>query len=148
MGEARDLLDRMTEAVMSGDAATLADCYAEDVVVVTPDAGDVKGRKAAVDYFRPFFEAFSDIGWEEIQRHEAGNVAIDEGFFTGTHTAPLANPGGEPIPATGKAVRLRECDVATVAGGHITNHRMYFDQMDLMSQLGLTSRSRTSRVDP
>lgn len=138
MGEARDLLDRMTEAMLRGDADTLADCYAEDAVVVTPDQGEVGGRAAILDYFRPFFEAFSDIGWEEIQRHEAGNAAIDEGFFTGTHTAPLANPGAEPIPATGKRVRLRECDVATVTDGRITSHRMYFDQMDLMNQLGLT----------
>jgi uncharacterized protein (TIGR02246 family) len=138
MGQARDLLDRMTNAVFSGDAETLGDCYAEDAVAVTPDYGEVRGREAIVDYFRPFFEAFSDIRWEEIQRHEAGDVAIDEGFFTGTHTGPLPNPDGEPIPATGKQVRFRECDVATVAGGRITSHRMYFDQMDLMSQLGLT----------
>ncbi len=138
MGQARDLLDRMTNAMFSGDAETLRDCYAEDAVAVTPDSGEVRGRDAIVDYFRPFFEAFSDIGWEEIQRHEAGDVAIDEGFFTGTHTRPLPNPDGEPIPATGKHVRLRECDVATVTGGRITSHHMYFDQMDLMSQLGLT----------
>ena len=138
MGQARDLLDRMTTAVFSGDAEALGDCFAEDAVAVTPDYGEVRGRGAIVDYYRPFFEAFSDIEWEEIQRHEAGDVAIDEGFFTGTHTGPLPNPDGEPIPATGKKVRLRECDVATVAGGRITSHRMYFDQMDLMSQLGLT----------
>lgn len=138
MGEARDVLDRMTDAVFSGDVDALADSYAEDAVLVTPDRGEVRGRESIVDYFRPFFEAFSDIRWEEIQRHEAGNVAIDEGFFTGTHTAPLANPDGEAIPATGKQVRLRECDVATVAGGRITSHRMYFDQVDLMNQLGLT----------
>ena len=138
MGEARDVLNRMTSAVFSGDVDALADSYAEDAVLVTPDRGEVRGRESIVDYFRPFFEAFSDIRWEEIQRHEAGNVAIDEGFFTGTHTAPLANPDGEAIPATGKQVRLRECDVATVDGGRITSHRMYFDQVDLMNQLGLT----------
>jgi uncharacterized protein (TIGR02246 family) len=138
MGEARDLLDRMTNAVFSGDAEALAGCYADNAVAVTPDYGEVRGRAAIVDYFRPFFESFSDIGWAEIQRHEAGDVAIDEGYFTGTHTGPLPNPDGEPIPATGKHVRLRECDVATVAGGRITTHRMYFDQMEFMNQLGLT----------
>jgi uncharacterized protein (TIGR02246 family) len=137
MGEARDVLNRMTDAVFKGDAATLADCYAEDAVLVTPDYGEVRGRTAIVDYFRPYFEAFSDIAWEEIRRHEAGNVAIDEGYFTGTHTGPLSNPDGEPIDATGKTVRLRECDVATLAGGRITSHRMYFDQMEFLSQLGL-----------
>ena len=138
MGEARDILNRMTESVFKGDADALAECYADDSVAVTPDSGEVRGRKAIVEYFRPFFQAFSDISWEEVGRHEAGNVAIDEGYFIGTHTAPLANPGSEPIPATGRRVRLRECDVATVVGGRISRHHMYFDQMDLMNQLGLT----------
>lgn len=138
MGEARDLLDQMTKAVLSGDAEALGDCYADDAVAVTPDYGELRGRAAVVDYFRPFFESFSDIGWEEIQRSDCGEVAIDEGFFTGTHTGPLPNPEGDAIPATGKRVRLRECDVATVAAGRITSHRMYFDQMELLSQLGLT----------
>lgn len=138
MGEARDALDRLTKAVMGGDIEALADCYAEDVVVVTPEEGEVRGRAAAVEYFRVFSEAFSDVRWEEIGRHEAGNVAIDEGYFVGTHTAPLPNPGGEPIPPSGRAVRVRECDVATVEGGRITSHHMYFDQMDFMRQLGLT----------
>ena len=137
MGEARDVLNRMTDAVFKGDAATVANCYAEDAVLVTPDYGEVRGRTAIVDYFRPFFEAFSDIAWEEIDRHEAGDVAIDEGYFTGTHTGPLAGPGGESIAATGKTVRFRECDVATVAGGRITSHRMYFDQMEFLGALGL-----------
>jgi ketosteroid isomerase-like protein len=138
MSEAREVLDRMTKAMVNGDAVLLADCYAEDAVVVTPDVGEVRGRDSVVEYFRTFMEAFSDVGWEEIQLHETGNVAIDEGYFTGTHTAPLANPGGEAIPATGRRVRLRECDVAVIDDGRLTSHRMYFDQMELMTQLGLT----------
>ena len=58
MGEARDVLNRMTSAVFSGDVDALADSYAEDAVLVTPDRGEVRGRESIVDYFRPFFEAF------------------------------------------------------------------------------------------
>jgi predicted ester cyclase len=41
------------------------------------------------------------------------------------------------VPATGKAVRVRICDIATVQNRVITNHRFYFDQMDFLGQLGL-----------
>ena len=68
---------------------------------------------------------------------ESGDTAIDEGYFVGTNTAPLSLPTGESVPATGKAVRLRVCDIATVQNGVIINHRLYFDQMDLLGQLGL-----------
>ena len=101
MGEARDILDRMTESVLRGDADALAKCYANDAVAVTPDYGELIGRKAVVDYFRPFFEAFSEVSSEEIGRHEAGNVAIDEGYFTGTH------PRHSPTPAVRRS-RPRE----------------------------------------
>jgi hypothetical protein len=32
---------------------------------------------------------------------------------------------------------VRGCDVATVEGGLITSHRIYFDQMEFLGQLGL-----------
>jgi hypothetical protein len=73
-----------------------------------------------------------------VHAHESGNTAIDEGYFVGTHTGPLPSPTGESIPPTGKAVRVRACDIATVENGVVTSHRFYFDQMEFLGQLGLT----------
>jgi ketosteroid isomerase-like protein len=64
-------------------------------------------------------------------------VAIDEGFVVGTNTGPLALPTGRTLPPTGRQVRVRSCDVATVEDGLITSHRAYFDQLELLGQLGL-----------
>ncbi|HKO83567.1 MAG TPA: ester cyclase [Actinomycetota bacterium] len=80
---------------------------------------------------------FPDNSCEPAYKHESGDTAIDEGYFVGTNTAPLSLPTGESAPATGKAVRVRICDIATVQNGVITNHRFYFDQVDLFCQLGL-----------
>ena len=55
----------------------------------------------------------------------------------GTNTGPLSLPDGSTVPATGKAVRVRGCDIATVADGMIVRHHFYFDQMELLTQLGL-----------
>ncbi len=46
-------------------------------------------------------------------------------------------PDGQSIPPTGKNVRVRGCDAATVEDGLVTSHRFYFDQMELLGQLGL-----------
>jgi steroid delta-isomerase-like uncharacterized protein len=138
MGEARQVMDRITEAAFEENQEALKELYAPDAVAETPDQGTVSGREAIAAWFRQFSTAFPDASWESAHKHEAGNVAIDEGYVVGTHTGPLEMPGGESIPATGKSVRVRGCDVATVEDGQVKSHRFYFDQMELMAQLGLS----------
>lgn len=137
MGEAREVMDRVTQAFNDHDVDAAAACYAEDAVAVTPDAGEIRGRDAIRSYLKGQMDAFPDGGFEYIQKHEAGDVAIDEGLVTGTHTGSLATPSGPDLEPTGRQIRLRSCDIATVQGGVITAHRFYFDQMEFLGQLGL-----------
>lgn len=137
MGEAREVMNRVTEAVEDGDLGALKELYAPDAVAESPDAGTISGRDEIVSWFAGFVAAFPDASWESVHKHESGDTAIDEGYIVGTHTGPLAAPTGESIPATGKRVRLRETDIVTVKDGLVTSHRFYFDQMDFMGQLGL-----------
>lgn len=137
MGQARDTLDRMSQAMLRGDLDAVGAAYADDAVAVTPDLGEIKGREAIVDYLRVFTEAFSDVRFDYLCTHESGDSAIDEGWFVGTHTGPLPGPAGEVVAPTGRSVRVRECDAVTVEGGLITSHRFYFDQMEFLTQLGL-----------
>jgi steroid delta-isomerase-like uncharacterized protein len=137
MGEARDLMNRSTEAIMSGDWDTLRSLYAGDAVIETPDAGRLEGPDGLVGWVSGFRSAFPDLSWESVYEHEAGDTAIDEGYVQGTHQAALEAPGGQSIPATGKRIRVRGCDVATASNGRITSHRFYYDQLDFLGQLGL-----------
>jgi ketosteroid isomerase-like protein len=136
MGEARQVFDRFTAAMTRGDIDEVESLYDEGATALSPE-GELRGRKEIVEYLRPFTEAFSDFLWEPLYSHEDGNNALDEGWICGVHTGPLPGPDGQPIPATGKSIRLRECDGVTVEGGLITSHRFYFDQTELLSQLGL-----------
>ena len=138
MGEAREAADRMTAAVTTArDLKALAECYSEDAVAITPDQGELRGRDAITDYFRQFLDSFTDTEFESTAQYESGNTAVDEGYFIGTNTGPLHGPGGESMPATGKRVRVRECDVVVAADGVIREHRFYWDQMEFLAQLGL-----------
>jgi ketosteroid isomerase-like protein len=137
MGEAREIMDRVTEAAFKEDQEALKALYAPDAVAETPDQGTVNGQDGILAWFGQFATAFPDASWESAHKHESGDTAIDEGYVVGTHSGPLALPDGTSIPATGKPLRVRGCDVATVADGRVTSHRFYFDQMDLMGQLGL-----------
>ena len=86
---------------------------------------------------------FPDYRAEPQQKHESGNVAIDEGYTSGTNTAPLTVAPGKELPATGKHMRTRTCDVVTVENGVITRHHFYYDQAEALGQLGLLSELTT-----
>ena len=137
MGEARKVLDQLTEAFFNQDYAAVEELYAPDAVAVTPDQGELKGAGAAIEYTKQIIEAFPDVKYEPQFKHESGNTAIDEGWIVGTNSGPLPLPTGETLPATGKRIRVRSADAAIVENGRVTSHRFYFDQMEFLGQLGL-----------
>jgi ketosteroid isomerase-like protein len=141
VGEARVVMDRATAAISSGSLDELRACYADDATAVTPDQGELNGADAIANYLGQFAEAIPDARWESLYAHEAGDTAIDEGYVAGINTGPLRMPTGETIPATGRQVRVRGCDAATVRDGRITSHRFYFDQLEFLGQLGLTEQA-------
>jgi ketosteroid isomerase-like protein len=141
VGEAREVRDRVTDAILRRDLEALKGLYAQDAVAETPDQGTITGRDQIAAYLAEFGTAFPDAAWEERSKHEGGDTAIDEGTFVGTNTGSMTGPNGETIPATGRSVRIRECDVATVANGVVTSHLFYFDVQDWATQLGLAPES-------
>jgi ketosteroid isomerase-like protein len=142
MGQAREVLDRLTEtAVNQRDVDNALELYAADAVVVTPDAGEIRGREGIRDYWVGFVDAFSDSHYDSTGKYEAGSSAIDEGYYVGTHTAPLTLATGESVPPTGKQLKLRSCDIAKVEEGKIVEHHLYFDQAAFLEQLGIEPSS-------
>jgi ketosteroid isomerase-like protein len=137
MGEAREAMNRVTDAFFRQAWDEAAKLYSSDAVADTPDKGEVRGNDNIVAWTKELIDAFPDAKYEPVNEYEAGNTAIDEGFFVGTNTGPLQGPTGETIPATRKRVRARAVDLATVENGVITSHRFYFDQLDFLTQLGL-----------
>ena len=136
MGEAREIFDRATAGINAHDAQAIAACYAENAEVRDP-FGPHRGRQEIAAYWEVFFTAFPDARGEAVRKYEVGDTAIDEWEFEGTHTGPLVSPDGSAIPATGKTVRMRGADFGRVENGLIAEHRIYFDQMEMLAQLGL-----------
>jgi SnoaL-like polyketide cyclase len=56
--------------------------------------------------------------------------------FEGTHEETLAGPGGD-ISATHKQLVGRGVQNIRAEGGKILEHHVYFDQVDVLTQLGL-----------
>jgi ketosteroid isomerase-like protein len=70
----------------------------------------------------------------------SGDTVAVEGRFTGTHTGPLATDDGDVEP-TGAAVDQRFADVSRVRDGKIVAYHTYYDQLGLLTQLGLMEQT-------
>jgi ketosteroid isomerase-like protein len=137
MGQPRELMDKGTEAILRRDPEALRDIYAADAVATTPDAGTLHRVDEILAYNKAMIDAFSEMSYEPQGSYEVGDTVIDQGEMVGRNTGDMYLPDGQVIPATGKQVRVRSVDIATVKDGRIVRHDFYFDQLELMSQLGL-----------
>jgi len=142
MEQARDISDRYTELVNAHDARAIGDLYADDALMSEP-AGEFKGREAIVQYWDGLFTAMPDLNGRDEFEAEAGDTAINEWSMSGTNSGPMDTPEGT-IPATGKRVTVRGCDAITVRDGRIQSHRVYYDQLAFMTQLGLIPEGAAS----
>ena len=77
----------------------------------------------------------------------AGGRVASEHIGRGTHTGPFVTAAGT-IPATGRPIELRICEIYEVRGGKIARLFAYYDSATMMRQLGLLPRtgSRVERV--
>lgn len=137
-----ELITRFVEAaewaIAARDWEAYGRIFAEDLVMVTPSLpGTTTGRQVRVQVVRGIMSPFPD-GVVQVQRSFGqGDWACLEVLFTGTHTEPLPGPGGTEIPATHRAVKLPYCMVMKFRDGLVSHLYEYYDQLDLMTQLGL-----------
>jgi steroid delta-isomerase-like uncharacterized protein len=112
--------------------------FAEDLLMVTPALpGPTTGRDARLKFVQGIMDSFPD-GLVEVQRYFGkGDWACLEVLFTGTNTGPMPGPDGTEIPATHKSVKWPYCMVMKFEAGLCSELYEYYDQLDLLAQLGL-----------
>jgi ketosteroid isomerase-like protein len=136
MSQLQEMLDTHYAGVNAGDLDVALSVFDPECETVTPD-GATKGTAA----FRALGEAFRaaapDNRLEAVRTFEAGDTIVVEGVYSGTHTGPLAGPGGT-IPATGRAFSFPFCDVLRARDGKFVSHHIYWDNVTFLAQLGLT----------
>jgi predicted ester cyclase len=132
----KKVADKIAKAYESADATAMANCYAEDAILIT--SGEViRGREAIQEHMAGFHRAFPDLKIEFLTILPSGNHIAFEQVVRGTNTGPLLLPEGE-IPPTGKKVELKAVWIGRISDdGLIEEDRTYHDTADLMRQLGL-----------
>jgi len=115
-------------------------CFAEAAVTYEPDESDpIKGRQGLKRRIDAYLTAFPDVQLEKERLFGEVWVCLNS-LFNGTHSGNLAGPGGVTINPTGRKVSVHGCSVFRIANGLITKFVGYYDQVELLSQLGFGVR--------
>jgi steroid delta-isomerase-like uncharacterized protein len=136
MTESKDTTARFVAAFNAHDEKALSELHADDIKFNAPGGFKATNAKDATAYATTWLKAFPDGKMTVRTELTSGPWVVQEVVMEGTHTAPLEGPNG-PIPATYKKVKGYGVQILKVENGKIAEARIYFDQLDQMSQLGL-----------
>jgi ketosteroid isomerase-like protein len=136
MASPQEVRGRFLAAIAAHDLEQVVACYGEDALLIAPE-GRFEGRDYIEAYYRIQLTAFPDLGLTVAATHDLEEVGVGEWSFTGTNTGELELPGGEVVPPTGRRVTQRGADIAVIREGRIQEHRLYYDQLELIEQLGV-----------
>ena len=136
MTESKDTTARFVAAFNAHDEKALNELHSDDIKFNAPGGFKATNAKDATAYAMTWLKAFPDGKMTVRTELTSGPWVVQEVAMEGTHTAPLESPNG-PIPATYKKVKGYGVQILKVENGKIAEARIYFDQLDQMSQLGL-----------
>jgi predicted ester cyclase len=100
---------------------------------------DRAGAGAGDDRIR--LKGFPDARRTVHREVVSGRWVVQESTFEGTHTAPFEAPVGI-IPPTGKRVVVKCVQIGRYENGRATEIKLYYDQVELLSQLGVIPERR------
>ncbi|HJQ46859.1 MAG TPA: ester cyclase [Amycolatopsis sp.] len=137
-GGTNSLTQRWTELWNVGDRAGWEAMIDQQAFEARGPGGfRLAGRDAVEAEWAMWHDAFPDnhLAIERICGDD--NCGMLEGRFQGTHSGTLRGPAGD-LPATGRIVDVPFCEVHRVHAGKVVDSHFYFDQVDMLTQLGQT----------
>jgi len=136
MSDTRSTFDAWMDAFNAHDEQAIRALTADDCVFEGPGGVHLEGGDAVAGYAMVWLNAFSDAHLSAHQVVVDGDWVAMAGVFRGTHDGTLASPDGD-VPATGRTLEGRCSQFVRFADGKSVEEHLYFDQMDVITQLGL-----------
>ena len=122
------------EAQCKGNFAVVDELLADDFVDHSPFAGVPPTREGVKTVFAVLRSAFPDLQVTVSEQIAEEDTVVTRKTFSGTHRGSFM--GAEP---TNNPVAFEVIDILTLRDGKITEHRVIFDQLGLMRQLGASA---------
>jgi predicted ester cyclase len=131
-----ELIRKEVDAVNGRDFEILREVFSSDFQFTGPGSPVSEGHEAFVQLNETFLTAFPDSKLT-IHRIIAGpDGGARESRFTATHTGELQTSNGV-IPPTGRQVSIDYVVIYEASGDALTSWHVYYDQVELMTQLGV-----------
>jgi steroid delta-isomerase-like uncharacterized protein len=143
MGDLAAFAREWTDAFNAHDRARLEDTFAHGAFMVAPSDLRFEGRDACVGYAMAWLDAFPDAQITVRNQFISEPWIAMEFTFEGTHEETLVGPAGE-IPATGRHLVGRGAELVRVEDGKAAEFQLYFDQVQVLMQLGLMPEPATA----
>ena len=124
------------EIMNKGELDMFNDTYFTNDVIMHASPADIVGIDSARAYYANFLTGFSEIHFTIKDVFGQGDKLVKYWNFKGIHIGDFFG-----IPATGKSVNLDGTTLVRMSNGKIAEERDFFDNLDLMAQLGLISPS-------
>lgn len=140
----RAMTQRFYEEVLSGHNVALIDTFcASDFTDHDPSPGHSgKGIDDLKATFNEMFTAFPDVKATPDFMISKGDTVVAYVTVTGTNSGPMGS-----IPATNKSFKLNGIDIIIIKDGKAKERWGVFDDMSMMTQLGLIPSGDTSTVN-
>lgn len=108
----------------------------EDFTAEYPGAASLN-KDVALMYNSAFLPAFPDLHFDVIRTIANDDCVVTHWTATGTQNGPLATLSGQVLPATHRKGTVRGVLITEIKDGKIAAEQTYWDQMSLLTQLGL-----------
>jgi steroid delta-isomerase-like uncharacterized protein len=128
------------EASNTQDLDTYLANQSEDVEFVLPGGIVLRGHDQVGPDVQAQWAAFPDGNLTVVKQIATEDEVATEILLTGTYTGPLSTPNG-PIQPTGKRVSIRFQSFHRIDREKAASEHVYFDQLEFMTQLGLSTAS-------
>ena len=142
MSDAKKVLEEAIDRWNAGDREGWAALYTDDVVYEAPGGARIEGlANLKEQYFDALLTAAPDRTSRDVVLFTEGDVVVEQARYLATHTGTLRSPDGAEVPATGKALDFPFVGIFRVDKGKISSIRLYYDQIEVFTQLGLMPRA-------
>jgi ketosteroid isomerase-like protein len=132
----RQAFEKGTETFNAHDIDGFTGVLADEVVYHAPGGMSGQGKTACAQFFAGWWDAFPDAHVEVHAVHFSGDVAVEEGIFTGTHNGVLPSPAGDIAP-TGRPVAVDYVHVLRYRYGKHISFSLMYDRLLMLEQLGI-----------
>jgi predicted ester cyclase len=143
MADAREVGAKFVEAFNAHDEKRIRQLNAENAIIEAPGDMRAEGREATTQYAMAWLRAFPDARLTVHNELVDGDWVVQQFTFEGTHEDTLSSPNGD-IPATHNRLKGRAIQMFKVEGDSVTETHLYFDQVQVMTQLGLMPEPATA----